>query len=259
MQSKRLVTTFFSPTGTSKKIGLAVGEGLNLPTTEEISLTEGSAEPRVFSADDFAVFSLPVYGGRVAPYAVERMKGLTGKNTPAAAVVVYGNREFEDALLELKNILTEQGFNVVGAAAFVGEHSFSTADIPIAAGRPDQQDREKAVSFGRKLAEKDCSIKADLTLPGNFPYKEGVQKNPVSPQVDPAKCILCRTCESVCPAGAVKVEDTVVFTGELCILCCACIKNCPEQALAMTAPPMIEKARWLHENYSVRKEPQLFL
>jgi len=259
MQPESIILTWFSPTGTSKKIALAIAEGFNPKTTEEISLNHDAAGSRVFSADEVAIFALPVYAGRVAPLAVERMEGLTSDGSPAVAVVLYGNREFEDALLELKNILTAKGFNVIGAAAFVGEHSFSTAATPIAVGRPDQQDLEKAVGFGRTLAGKSLSLQADITLPGNFPYKEGIQQNPLSPQVDQEKCVECKTCEGVCPVGAISVEKGVMFNGSFCILCCACIKNCPEQAITMTAPPILEKALWLAENYSARKEPELFL
>lgn len=259
MQTSRTITTFFSPTGTSKSIALAVGEGLNSKENEEVDITTNPAGPRVFSASEFVVFSVPVYAGRVAPQAVERMEGISANGTPAAAVVVYGNREYEDALLELKNILSEKGFKLVGAAAFIGEHSFSTPSVPIAVGRPDQQDIQKAVGFGRQLAAKDFSVKKDIPIPGNFPYKEGVQNNPVSPQCDQEKCVLCRTCEAVCPVGAVTVKENVLLNGTLCILCCACIKNCPEQALSMTALPLLEKANWLAANYSARKEPELFL
>lgn len=37
--------------------------------------------------------------------ALERLTRIQGNGQPAVAVVVYGNREFDDALLELKNIL----------------------------------------------------------------------------------------------------------------------------------------------------------
>lgn len=259
MISERIVTTFFSPTGTSEKIAKAIGEGMTTMELEEINLTTSKVDSREFSADELAIFAFPVYAGRIAPPAVERMKGFLAKGTPAVAVVVYGNREFEDALLELKNILTEKGFEVIGAAAFVGEHSFSTPSAPVAAGRPDREDLQKAFTFGKTLSEKDFSMRAEIALPGNFPYKDGIQTNPISPVVDQEKCVLCKTCETVCPVGSVKVDETVVFAGERCILCCACIKNCPEGALAITAPPLLEKAQWLSTNYSTRKEPELFL
>lgn len=259
MQPETIVTTYFSPTGTSKKVADAIANGLGAQSNETLDLTSGSVEKRHFSADEFCIFSFPVYAGRVASQAVERMEGITAKGTPAVAVVLYGNREYEDALLELKNLLSEKGFNIVGAAAFIGEHSFSTPTNPVAPGRPDEQDIEKALRFGQQIAQKDSGIQGDLTIPGNFPYKDGMQKNPVSPEVDHDKCVLCGTCQGVCPVGAVSMDERVTLDGKLCILCCACIKNCPEQALAMTAPPMIEKAQWLSTNYSARKEPELFL
>ena len=50
---------------------------------------------------------------------------LQAHNTPAVCVVVYGNRAYDDALLELKDILTERGCRPIAGAAFIGEHSFS--------------------------------------------------------------------------------------------------------------------------------------
>ena len=43
----------------------------------------------------------------------------------AVPVVLFGNRNFDDGLIELRNILTEDGFMPVAGGAFVGEHAFS--------------------------------------------------------------------------------------------------------------------------------------
>jgi hypothetical protein len=66
---------------------------------------------------------VPVYGGRVPEVALERLRALKGNGGPAIAVVVYGNRAYEDALLELHTELTANGYKVIAAAAFIAEHS----------------------------------------------------------------------------------------------------------------------------------------
>lgn len=61
-------------------------------------------------------------------------------NCTAIIVVVYGNWDYVDALIELRDIAVKMGFKPIAAAAFIGEHSFSTEDSPIAYGRPDISD-----------------------------------------------------------------------------------------------------------------------
>ena len=45
----------------------------------------------------------------------------SASQTPAVLVVVYGNRAYDDALLELSDIATGAGFVPLAAGAFVGE------------------------------------------------------------------------------------------------------------------------------------------
>ena len=67
-----------------------------------------------FSAGELVVLGVPVYGGRIPALAAERMAQLKGQQTPVIILVTYGNRDYEDALLELKTILEQQQFVVVG-------------------------------------------------------------------------------------------------------------------------------------------------
>ena len=53
---------------------------------------------------------MPVYGGRLPAIAVQRLREIRGNDSPAIAVVVYGNRAYDDALLELRDVLTANGF-----------------------------------------------------------------------------------------------------------------------------------------------------
>lgn len=64
------------------------------------------------------------------------------------AVVVYGNRDYEDALLELHDILSENGFVVVAAGAFVARHSIFP---DVAAGRPDRDDLDRMAEFAERV------------------------------------------------------------------------------------------------------------
>ena len=76
---------------------------------------------------------------------------ITGSHTKVVPVVVYGNRNYDDALIELKNILEDNGFISIAAAAFIGEHSFSTT---LAKNRPDEMDMIIINQFANIIIEK---------------------------------------------------------------------------------------------------------
>ena len=124
---------FFSPTHTSAKIARAIGEGIGMGRRIETDLTLDESDSPIEINDSLTVIAAPVYGGRVAPVALQRIKRLKGNNSPAIVVVVYGNRDYEDALLELRDTVASLGFTPLSAGAFIGEHSYSTAEMPVAA------------------------------------------------------------------------------------------------------------------------------
>ena len=125
---------------------------------------DAPAEELEIHDDELTIVAAPVYGGRVAETAMERLRAFHAHQAPVVPVVVYGNRDYEDALKELSDTLVDAGFVPVSAGAFVGEHSFSRKDMPIAAGRPDEADHEAAVRFGRAIKEK-LGIKSGAAIP----------------------------------------------------------------------------------------------
>lgn len=265
MKIRKVRPICFSPTGTTRKIVVGIAGGIGIEEVEAINLTppESGRETESLGSDELAIIGVPVYGGRMPAEAIKRLKKITASATPAVVVVVYGNREFEDALLELKNLAREQGFLPIAAAAFIGEHSFSTEDLPIAAGRPDALDVEKATSFGCAVAAKlarfsQTAVVEDLSLPGRFPYEGGVRAMSAAPVTKEDRCTLCGVCAEVCPTAAIVVGERVETSVELCIRCCACIKSCPEEAREWEDPMMLKITQWLHENCGQRKEPQFF-
>ena len=239
MKIENMDLIYFSPTQTTKKVLEAIAGGIQAKEVTHIDLTLPASIRQLNG--DFAVIGVPVYGGRVPISAEQRLQQIDSRNTPAAVVVVYGNREFEDALLELRNIVTDSGFIPIAGGAFIGEHSFATKDRPIAMGRPDPEDLEKAKHFGEqirgKIADLDSFDKVPkLEVPGNFPYKERKKAPKISPITQETLCTTCGTCASVCPTSAITVNETVLTHTEDCIRCCACVKNCPTEARVWDLP-----------------------
>lgn len=139
---------YFSPTKGGEKIAQAIARGLEGDDKSDITP---------------AVFVTPVYGGHMPEAAKERFRNIRAKGEqPAILVAVYGNRAFEHALTDLEALTRERGYTPVAAAAFVCEHSYSTPETPIAAGRPDWADLERAEAFGRAVRER--LLRGDLTL-----------------------------------------------------------------------------------------------
>ena len=257
---------YFSPTDTTRNTLEGIAKGIEAGTVGSINLTLPQARGAEFETqqDELTIIGAPVYGGRLPHVAVERLRQIRGNNTPAVLVVVYGNREFEDALLELRDLATEQGFRPVAGGAFLGEHSYSSESSPIAHGRPDNVDVAQAVDFGAQVREKLVRTPTPETLlpldvPGDFPYKERSASSNISPVTAERLCGLCGTCAEVCPTGAITVTEIVVTDGGACIRCSACVKNCPTGARDWEGDWIISVRGWLGERCSERKEPAVFL
>jgi ferredoxin len=265
MEVKQVKLVYFSPTGTTQKVLESIAKGITGEDVEHINLTlpEDARETIPPFSDELVILGSPVYGGRLPVDAIKRFKQLKASRTLAIPIVVYGNREFEDALLELKNLAIALGFAPVAGGAFIGEHSFATEDVPIANGRPDSLDVQKAMAFGTKIKAKVTALPSldtqmDLEIPGRFPYEGGARSMTVSPVTREDTCTVCGTCASVCPTAAISIKGSVATNIELCIRCCACVKNCPTGARVWQNDKMKEIASWLNKNCSARKEPQIF-
>ena len=256
-----LRTIYFSATCTSKKIALAISQSI---ATEFVvdDITFQSLQNTSYATDDLLCIAVPVYGGGVAPVALKRLDAIRGNNTPAVVVVVYGNRNFERAAVQMSDFLAERGFITIAAAAFVGEHSYSTEQSPIAVGRPMVEDINDANRFGELVKQKltkglefvdvstlQCPDSGEENVKAFVEFVKGYQaeqaKNPVKllPITDENRCVMCGVCVDVCPMEAIDREDVSMVDPTLCIKCCACVKECPKEAKSLNSPfaPMLSK------------------
>lgn len=256
---------YFSPTGTTRQVLEGIARGLETALAEPLDLTPSEARTQTFPVMEceLVLVGAPVYAGRIPAEAAMRLRRIKGDATPAVVVVVYGNREYEDALLELKDIAVEQGFLPVAGGAFIGEHSFDSEATPIATGRPDADDLRRAAEFGEQIQRKLMGSTswdglAPLQVPGSRPYRKGMEGEATSPVRQP-QCAMYGNCAAVCPTAAITAGDHLSIDRSLCILCSACVKACPVGALVWEDAGVKRAAKWLSREYGKRKEPETFL
>lgn len=259
MRKEPIHSVYFSPTGTTRSVTHTVCKGTGRKAGIEIDLNRPVGGNLFFAADDPVVISMPVYGGRLPALAVERFKSVKGLDTPAAVIVVYGNRAIGDSLLELCDLCAAQGFKVTAAAAFIGKHSFSSDQLPIAADRPDETDLHLAEKFGSEISQSTTPLDIEK-IPGTRPYKPEMILDGAAAETDPALCTNCGQGVTHCPANAIRMDEGIPLTDpERCIWCTACVRNCPSGARKITLPKIHEIAERLYKTCQTRMEPEWFL
>lgn len=218
----KLTTIYFSATYTTKRVVEAVAAGLSDQVVAYDITNDASTDTVFIPADELLVVGVPVYAGRVPAMAAERLRRFRGENTPAVVVAVYGNRHYDDAVLELHDLVTECGFRTVSAGAFVAQHSIFPK---VGAARPDAEDLADIAAFARQTAELLAKGFGTIALPGNRPYKVpgGI---PIWPTAS-RKCTACGACARRCPTGAIAPAAPKGVDKTKCIKCGRCIVVCP--------------------------------
>ncbi len=257
MNPARVTAVYFSPTFTSKAGAEAMARAVS-PDAASVDLTHVDAPlPPAFGPDELVVLGAPVYAGRLYSGCAERMGRLRGQNTPCIVTVTYGNRAFDDALLELSDLAQAGGFIPFAAAALVGQHTYGAIQV----GRPDQTDLASDAGFAKRALAR---LQADqpvtpVAVPGNRPYRAGGGRGIFRPLTDEAKCIHCGLCARECPQNAIDRQDVSRIDDNACLACFRCIRLCPTGAKNMDAPGYHTFAQEFTQELAARCENQYFL
>ena len=276
MKLSKVWAVWFSATGTTEKVVNTIAEDiaakLQLPW-ESVSFNTPAqrANELRFGKEDLVVLGVPVYAGRVPNLILPYVRDcIHADGALAVPVVLYGNRNFDDGLMELRNVSRDNGFYPIAAGAFVGEHSFSTI---LGAGRPDADDMALAHELAQKAAEKAEAI---TEVPTQVVDVEGCDPirpyytprdrhgEPITtflkakPVTDMDKCGKCGLCAQLCPMGSIDPNDFSIVAGK-CIKCCACVKKCPTGAKYFTDEGYLYHQHELEDVYGVRRaETKIF-
>lgn len=249
----RLYALYFSPTGGTKKVMDAVCSSWDC---EKIGVDMADATLDMagleFGGDDVLVVAVPSFSGRVPQFLIPKLGALRGNSTPAVLVAAYGNRDFDDTMIELKNVLEPAGFRCMCAVAASAQHSL----MPVyGAGRPDAADIAELEAFSKKCRGA-VEKRAAAEIPGNIPYREYLSV-PLRPEADKS-CNSCGLCAMSCPVGAISAQDIRTSDKAKCISCMLCVTVCPQKARHLNGIMQRAAQVKMKKLCSGRKENKLF-
>lgn len=270
MQIRKIQALYFSPTQTTRTVVTHIAGAIaamypGIPLEiRDFTLPSGRQEAPQVGEGELAVVGLPVYAGRLPNLLLPYLKSWKSDGALAVPIVMYGNRSYGNALIELRDILENAGFHPIAAAAFVGRHSFSDK---LATGRPNREDLQLAGQFAeriiRRIACADEKNFSPIEVPGQTAPDYGGYYRPLGIGGEPVNflkakpvttdaCTGCGQCVTVCPMGAIDAGNPAVVSG-ICIKCNACIRHCPVGAKQLTAEAYLSHVRFLENTYSSGK------
>ncbi len=246
-----VVEIVFSPTGGTEKVANIIGKAWS-GNAVKIDLSDPKTDftKCEIKKENMVLIAMPSFGGRAPAAAIERLKQIAGNGVNCTLVCVYGNRDYEDTLVEMEDAAKESGFRVIAAIAAVAEHSIMPQ---YAAGRPNASDEAQLADFADRILQKNG---AATSIPGNRPYKKSGGGGLV-PKVT-RDCVKCGLCAEKCPVRAINPE-TLTADSKKCISCMRCVKKCPHDARKVSGAMVSVAAMAIKKACSVRKENELFL
>lgn len=222
---------YFSPTGGTKKVLDVICSAWDCQN-EYVNLSDISKADISISFDenDICIVAVPSFSGRVPQFIIPILQQLHGNKTKAILICTYGNRAFDDTLLELKDTLEQADFLCYCAIAAVTRHSVMPK---YGAGRPDFDDIEELKQYAVQCWEILNKPSTPMDIPGNRPYRDYISI-PIHPKAD-RHCNECGLCYRKCPVHAIPDSNYRKCDPDICISCLQCVTVCPKNARHVNA------------------------
>ena len=251
----KLYKIYFSPTGGTKKIIDAVSDMWSCEKETLDLFSQDKPYKCAFNEDDICIVAVPSFGGRVPALAIERMQELKGNKAKTIFIAVYGNRDYDDTLLELKDTLENLDFCCIAGIAAIAEHSIFRQ---FATNRPDDKDIKELKDFAKQIQQKiQSGVKDTPLVKGNHPYKK-YGEVPLAPKANNT-CTNCGICAAECPVKAIPKDNPRTVDKTKCIACMHCISVCPNHSRVNNKILTFVSAQALKKSCGSRKQNQLFL
>lgn len=253
LKYEKLSKIYFSPSGTTEKIVTEIAKNFKI-SQKNYDLLSFDDEKEF--DNELTIIGIPVFNGRIPKTACERLSKMRAKNTKAIVVLNYGNMDYGDALLELTELLKERGFEIIGVATTVSQHS---QFAEIARNRPDANDIRKINEFSQDIIKKlESNAKNEIFVSGYKPYHEYTTPD-FEIKCDEDKCIQCMDCFYTCPEDAIAEESPMKTNLEDCTSCSTCINVCSEGARSFSGPKYYMEYQNAIEDSIERKEAEFYL
>ena len=245
------IIVFFSPAGTTRRVALHIEHclaecGITARLVDLGLPAGGPVQAGGLGLDGPCCLWIgsPVYCDHALPLVAEWIEGLKPSARGwAVPFVTWGGVTSGLALPELADLLQARGFQTVGAAKVLAEHSsLWAAAEPLGAGRPDAADlaqvRDLVTGVVANLAQA-APVPLDLRLLDYLSPSlrtEAASKSLAkaksmmpAPRAIETRCTQCGECVAACPVGAITLDPYPVMA-EHCVRCQQCVRICPEGA-----------------------------
>jgi len=242
----KTVIVYFSQTGNTEKISIAIQEGVKQITGQCDLLKIKEVNPKRLYEYDLIGLGSPVFHrrepGNVSAF-INGLRFVGGKHAFSFCThCTLAKGYFPSVLPKLK----EKGLTVIGMGDWYG-HSWGPVIQPtpyLTDGHPDKIDLKEAEDFGRKMVERSREITRGNSglIPEAPPPEPPDVATGSSPMIhcfkdfmkhDRSKCLYpaCRLCMDNCPMDGIDLSVEPPVLAKPCIDCMFCEAICPSGAI----------------------------
>ena len=109
----------FSPTGGTERVAKAITQNWPQVDTIDLSAPDTKYADICLESDALAVIAMPSFIGIAPQLALNRLAMIKGNGVKCVIVAVYGNRAYEDTLVQMEDYAQNAGFQVIAAISAV--------------------------------------------------------------------------------------------------------------------------------------------